>query len=103
VEIVYFASERRDLPSVKHPIIQKYVDICVGGCIEVEEAFPEARAAGFSRQFLQTTVDWQGPWMNDRLSPWRPSLGEPRAWEIDALLHDALGPERFAQIKVPGL
>jgi hypothetical protein len=40
--------------------------------------------------------------MNDRTHPWRPSLVEPRAWEIDALIHDVLGPDLFTQIKVPG-
>ena len=101
-EIWYWASASQDLPSVKHPIIQSYVDTCIGGCLEVEEAFPAAKAAGFARQFVETTDDWQEPWINDRLLPWRPSVHEPRAWDIDDLIADVLGDDLFGRIRVPG-
>lgn len=102
-EVAYYSSPARHTATATHPIVQSYVDVCVGGCLEIEEAFPEARAIGFARQFVLGTDDWHGPWMNDRINPWRPSVAEPRAWDIDALLFDALGADRFREIKVPGL
>lgn len=101
-EIWYYASPERSLPSRAHPIVQSYVDECVIGCLEIEDAFPLARQMSFARQFLESTDAWQAPWVNDRLQPWRPSKHTPRAWDVDELLHDVLGPDLFAQIKVPG-
>jgi hypothetical protein len=102
-EIWYYAVEGIRLPNATHPIVQSYVDICIGGCLEIEEAFPQARAGAFARQFIATTEGWQTPWINDRQLPWRPSVYEPRAWDIDDLLKDVVGAELFGQIKVPGI
>jgi cation transport regulator ChaC len=99
----YYDSGRNHLPSQLHPIIQTYVDTCIGGCLEIEELSPAARAAGFARQFIETTHDWRPPWFNDRPMPWRSTVHQPRAWEIDTLLHDTLGAELFGEIRIPGL
>jgi hypothetical protein len=101
-DVWYYATHDMRTPTERHPIVQTYVDICVGGCLEIEEDFPAARAASFARQFLETTVDWEGPWINDRLLPWRPSIHEPRAWDIDELVAEVLGDGLFDQIRVPG-
>jgi hypothetical protein len=101
--IWYYAVAEKRLPTKLHPIIQTYVDTCIGGCLEVEESSVAARAAGFARSFVETTDDWQPPWVNDRPLPWRSTLNQPRAWEIDTLLHELLGAELFGEIKVPGL
>jgi hypothetical protein len=100
-EIWFYATQMPRAPSELHPIVQSYVDICIGGCLEIEEEFPAARAASFARTFIETTHSWQAPWVNDRLLPWRPSVHEPRAWDIDDLLHAVLGADVFGQIRVP--
>lgn len=98
----YYDSGEKHLPSKRHPIVQSYVDMCIGGCMEIESSGAPG-AAGFARRFIETTEDWQTPWLNDRPLPWRPSVNQPRAWDIDALLHDTLGADLFGEIKVPGL
>jgi hypothetical protein len=100
--IWYYASAERALPNRLHPIVQSYVDECVIGCLEIEDAFPRAKQLFFARRFLESTDAWQAPWVNDRLQPWRASKHTPRAWDVDELLRDVLGPDLFAQIKVPG-
>jgi hypothetical protein len=37
-------------------------------------------------------------WINDRIYPWRPFVYVPRAFAIDALIQQVLGPAMFAQI-----
>lgn len=101
-EVWFYACTERRLPNEIHPIVQSYVDECVVGCLEIEDEFPAAKQMSFARQFVESTDGWQAPWVNDRVSPWRSSRNVPRAWEIDELLHDVLGAELFAQIKVPG-
>jgi hypothetical protein len=101
-EVWCYAAAEIALPNRLHPIVQSYVDTCVGGCLEIEEAYPGARAAGFARRFLETTSGWQEPWVNDRIFPWRPSAHEPRAWAVDQLILDVLGRETFDLMRVPG-
>jgi cation transport regulator ChaC len=98
----FYASTARCLPNETHPIVQSYVDECLVGCLEIEDSFPLAKEMGFARQFIETTDAWQAPWVNDRISPWRPSRNVPRAWDVDALLHEVLGADVYAQIRVPG-
>jgi len=101
-DIWFYACIERSLPNVTHPIVQSYVDDCVVGCLEIEDAFPLAKQTSFARQFVESTDGWQAPWLNDRPLPWRPSRHTPRAWDVDELLYDVLGPDLFARIKVPG-
>jgi len=101
-DVLFYATPEIRLPDATHPIVQSYVDICVGGCLEIEERFPRAKAGSFARDCIRTTESWQEPWINDRLLAWRPTVYEPRAWDIDDLLADALGRELFDSIKFPG-
>lgn len=78
--------ERNHLPDEQYPIIQSYVDMCINGCLELEDAFPEAKEKAFARLFIQTTQDWNEHWVNDRIQPRRPHVFVPRARQIDALL-----------------
>lgn len=48
-------------PDVVTPIVQSYVDVVLGGCLEVSVAFAE--------QFVRTTGGWQHHWINDRQAP----------------------------------
>lgn len=97
-DIWFYGNTERRFPSSEHPIVQSYVDVCLDGCLEIEAMYPLARQANFAEQFLKTTSNWQPPWINDRIYPWRPSVYLPRASQIDALIQKVLGKETFAKI-----
>ena len=78
------------VPSRKFPIVQSYVDVFIGGCLEQEERFG---LAGFSVQCLRTTAGWSRYWVNDRVYPRRAFVFEPRARQIDALLAAQIYPQ----------
>jgi hypothetical protein len=90
-EFWYFASKSRKTAGALHPIVQSYVDICVDGCLQLEELYPLAKDAKFAEEFIRTCTDWKTPWINDRIYPWRPFIHVPRASKIDALLRKVLG------------
>jgi gamma-glutamylcyclotransferase (GGCT)/AIG2-like uncharacterized protein YtfP len=88
------------LPSPQFPIVQSYVDICLTGCLEIEEGFPDA--GNFAREFIESTQECSKYWENDRVNPRRPLIALPLASNIDALLNKHL-PKLFAEIKLaPG-
>jgi hypothetical protein len=101
-DIWYYASVNQLTPTDEHPIVQSYVDVCLSGCLDLEAAYPLAKEAGFAEQFVRTTTDWQTPWINDRIYPWRPFVSVPRASTIDGLIRRVLGDELFNEIKLPG-
>jgi len=84
------------VPSAQYPIVQSYVDIFVGGCLEQEQRF---ELAGFARECVATTRDWSVHWVNDRLYPRRPFIYQPKARQIDTLLAQQL-PEYFSRIRI---
>jgi hypothetical protein len=99
-EFWYFASKSRKTATELHPIVQSYVDICVDGCLQLEEMYPLAKDAKFAEEFIRTCTDWKTPWINDRIYPWRPFIHVPRASKIDALLRKVLGDDLFNKITV---
>jgi cation transport regulator ChaC len=86
-------------PNTQFPIVQSYVDICLNGCLELEEQYPKAKEAKFAEFFIKTTSDWSRFWVNDRLYPRRPFISVPRCFVIDRLLHELL-PDLFSQIQL---
>jgi cation transport regulator ChaC len=97
-DIWFYGNTEKKFPSSEHPIVQSYVDVCLDGCFEIEAMYPLARQANFAEQFLRTTSNWQPPWINDRIYPWRPSVYVPRASQIDGLIRKVLGEDIFAKI-----
>ncbi|HEU4678720.1 MAG TPA: gamma-glutamylcyclotransferase family protein [Terrimicrobiaceae bacterium] len=97
-DVWFYGNKEKKLPSSDHPIVQSYVDVCLDGCLEIEALYPLARQGNFAEQFIKTTSDWQPPWINDRIYPWRPFVYVPRAAQIDALIQEVLGAEMFAKI-----
>ena len=69
------------------PLIQSYIDVCVSGCLEIEEKFS---LQGFAKEFLKSTYSWSTHWVNDRIYPRSPHIHQPRAFEIDKLLFQNL-------------
>ncbi|MEU9111057.1 gamma-glutamylcyclotransferase family protein [Streptomyces sp. NPDC048483] len=98
----YFGSASRRYVSQDFPIVQSYVDVCVSGCLEVEDEFPASRTAKFAQNFFTATTDWKTPWINDRIYPWRPFVHVPQANKIDTLIRDQLGEKMFRSISLPG-
>jgi len=78
------------LPSKDFPIVQPYVDICVNGCIEIEESYPKAKQWNFAVNFIKSTHLWSKFWVNDRIYPRRPFIYRPTAYQIDSLLKENL-------------
>lgn len=72
-------------PCENTPILQTYVDTVLSGCLEISEQF--------AIQFIENTVGWQHPLVNDRQSPrYINYAGIPDAHRplIDALLEKHL-------------
>lgn len=83
-------------PSARYPIVESYVDIFLAGCLEIEEKY---HLRNFAAACVNTTSDWSLHWVNDRIYPRRPSIYQPRAFTIDALLQQQI-PQFFQQIKL---
>jgi len=85
------------VPTADRPIVQSYVDICLTGCLDIEDQYPLAKDAGYANMFIEHTQDWNEFWVNDRLYPRRPFIFVPRCFQIDRMLHGFM-PELFEQI-----
>lgn len=78
------AEIRDNIPTAQFPMVQSYLDICVNGCLEVEARYPTA--AGFTKEFLTKTAEWNRFWVNDRSQPRRAFAAQPAAEGIDEAL-----------------
>lgn len=78
---------QKQLPDPQFPIVQSYVDIVIGGCLEIQETF---NLTNFAEECVTTTKDWSTHWVNDRLYPRRPFIYQPRARSIDQVLQKLL-------------
>jgi hypothetical protein len=74
-------------PNADFPIVQSYVDIVIGGCLEIEKNFALEH---FAEDCVTTTKGWSDHWVNDRLYPRRPFIYEPRATAIDQVLQETI-------------
>jgi len=91
---------KNSLPTPHFPIVQSYVDICLTGCLQIEQGFPDA--GDFAVEFITSTQKWSEYWENDRVNARRPFLAVPQFWTIDHLLQKHL-PDLFAKIQLaPG-
>lgn len=74
-------------PNAHYPIVQSYVDLFIGGCLQVGRAY---QVPDFAARCVQTTTAWpkvsvKGAWINDRVHPHRP-FDQPDSFAIDRLL-----------------
>ncbi len=83
-------------PNADFPIVQSYVDIMLGGCLEIEKNFAIEQ---FAEMCVTTTTGWSQHWVNDRIYPRRPFIHQPRSREIDQLL-EATIPELLKSRKI---
>lgn len=84
------------LADITHPLVQSYVDIFIGGCLEQQQRYS---LTGFTEACIGSTTDWSAHWVNDRVHPRRPFAEQPWAGKIDNLLEKNL-PELFRQIRL---
>jgi hypothetical protein len=82
-------------PTKEIPMVQSYVDICLNGCLEIEDQY--RTAAGFTQEFIKTATGWNAYWTNDRIYPRRPFIYVPRASKIDAALQEG-GVLKYVQL-----
>lgn len=82
-------------PNKEYPIIQSYVDMCLEGCIILDESLGGSE---FTNDFFDTTIGWNNNWANDRVYPRRPQSYCKYAYDIDDLLVKHLGIELFNSI-----
>jgi hypothetical protein len=87
----------KSLPAPQFPIVQSYVDICLTGCFQIEQGFPEV--GDFAREFIESTQEWSKYWENDRTYPRRAPFSVPAASKVDTLLQKHL-PKLFAEIQL---
>lgn len=73
-------------PSSVHPIVQSYVDLFVGGALELEDS---NNVSDYAMSVIASTYDWSKHWINDRTTPYRPLAKDPLAAKITAALQRA--------------
>jgi hypothetical protein len=92
--------KKNSLPSANFPIVQSYVDICLTGCLQIQQGFPEF--GDFAAEFIRSTQQWSTYWENDRAYPRRAPFAVALAQDIDKLLEKHL-PGYFPEIRLaPG-
>ena len=79
-----------NLPNKNFPIVQSYVDMCINGCLEIEENYEKAKEIQFTKLFIESTEYWNKFWANDRIFPRRPFIYQPNANTIDTFLKNFL-------------
>jgi gamma-glutamylcyclotransferase (GGCT)/AIG2-like uncharacterized protein YtfP len=89
---------RKCLPSPEFPLVQSYIDICLTGCLQIEQGFPDD-AKDFASDFIKLTQEWSSYWENDRVHPRRAPFTVPAASKIDQLLQAHL-PKLFKEIQL---
>jgi len=90
--------ENVDPPSERFPIVQSYVDIFVTGCFELKQKVV-GENLDFAEACITTTHGWSADWVNDRPTPRRPFIDQPKASAIDALLQKMV-PDQFKKIRI---
>lgn len=87
-------------PSVDMPVVQSYVDICLEGCIEIEQEYSAYPIQEYTSDFLATCQSWNTSWVNDRIQPRRPHTHFPLAQEVDRILYQSQLYEIYKNVKI---
>ncbi len=92
-----FVSENR--PDNEHPIVQSYLDLCLEGCIELENDFDCIKEGQATEDFIKLTDGWSRYWINDRIHARRPWVHTPLAGQIDRAIRQHL-PDLLEHIQI---
>lgn len=89
IRVYMSAPDHIDSPTKRFPIVQSYVDVFLGGAIEIEENNPDLQ--NFSLNTCKQTYGWLGGWVNDRPYPrHRAGFLSLSAEKIDNLLYQCM-------------
>ena len=99
----YVVEEGREtLPRAATPIAQSYVDIFIGGALDIDQ---EVRFSdpeySFTAEALATTYDWSTHWVNDRVLPYRAHAHNPQVVDINNALLRHVSPEYLQGVRLP--
>jgi len=87
--IYYYTLEESEVrePTDIYPILQSYVDLCMTGCILIDQML-ENKNYEYTNEFVKTTYNWNEYkyWINDRVYPRRPTIYIQFANIIDKIL-----------------
>ncbi len=92
-----YVTKKQDIyhPDENHPLVQSYVDLFIGGCIEQAAKIANKNVNnmifpndyGFVFDCIKGTKGWTTNfWVNDRVYPERPWAASPYALKIDKIL-----------------
>mmetsp|Transcript_8512 Transcript_8512/g.16081 ORF Transcript_8512/g.16081 Transcript_8512/m.16081 type:complete len:342 (-) Transcript_8512:176-1201(-) len=94
------------IPSPQFPLVQSYVDLFVGGALDLEQRH---NLSGFALETILSTDGWSDHWINDRSPAYRPFDTNAAASQIThALLEAAKTPgsrltmQHIQGIRLPG-
>jgi len=73
-------------PSQQFPLVQSYVDVFVGGALELEQRY---NLSGFAQESILSTDGWSDHWINDRSPAYRPFDTNSQASQITRALLEA--------------
>lgn len=73
-------------PNLEYPLIQSYIDLCLSGCLEIDDSLKN-KELNFTYDFIRSTKFWSKAWVNDRIYPRRPQVHSPYAYQIDEILY----------------
>lgn len=89
-KIRWYAMDEKmvEKPTSQFPICQSYVDLVIGGALELGD---ENNVPDFAKNVAVTTDAWSPFWVNDRKVPYRPLDEEVKAhWISDTLMEATL-------------
>jgi len=98
-EVTTFCYQSDHRPSDAYPIVQSYLDLCLEGCLELENRFERFEKGQVCKAFLELTEGWSKSWINDRLYARRPWVHTPLAEQIDQAIKEHL-PQYLAHITI---
>lgn len=95
-----YITKKEDMhqPDAQHPLIQSYVDLFIGGCIEQAASIAHKKVSDlifpddytFVFDCIHGTKGWTTTfWLNDRVYPARPWAASPYALKIDQILNNS--------------
>ena len=90
--IIYFYSlddNKISEPSSECPLIQSYIDLCMSGCVQIDELLGNTEHQ-YTKEFVESTHKWLNldHWVNDRIYDRRPFIYVPQASVIDFALNN---------------
>lgn len=97
--VTLFCNDSEKRPTPDCPIVQSYLDLCLAGCLEIEDQFSEIQPGQATRDFIEQTDGWSRHWINDRIHARRPWAYTPQASRIDKAIKAHL-PEYVPHIQI---